>query len=133
MKLTALLTALLLVLTLSACTADPANTPQTGQPSSQQQISKQPVSETQTGSAATSQTTDAAAQSETLLTRNEAIAIALGAAGLDRSAVRDLEAELDREWGTTVWEVDFDSGALEYSYDLDAQTGTILHQKTERD
>jgi uncharacterized membrane protein YkoI len=68
--------------------------------------------------------------SENLLTREDAIAIALNSAGLDKSAVRDLEAELDREFGKALWEVDFDFGGKEYSFVLDAQTGEILHQKT---
>ena len=68
-----------------------------------------------------------------LLTREEAIAAALNQAGLSKSDVWDLDAELDREWGKSVWEVDFDSGTQEYSFVLDAKTGELLHQKTERD
>ena len=60
---------------------------------------------------------------ETLIAREEAVGIALARAGLESSAVWDLDAELDRERGITVWEVDFESGNREYSYVLDAKTG----------
>jgi uncharacterized membrane protein YkoI len=67
------------------------------------------------------------------LSKEDAIAIALQTAGLDRNAIRDLEAEKERELGVTVWEVDFVSGTQEYSFVLDAQSGQVLRQKTERD
>jgi len=125
MKLTALFTALVLALTLSACAIEPAVPSESAlQPSENQPVSTG-------GQASTDKKT--ASQTETLLTRDEAIAIALNDAGLDKSAIRDLDAERDYERGATVWEVDFDAGYLEYSYILDAQTGNILHRATEQD
>ena len=75
----------------------------------------------------------AGAETETLLTRDEAISLALADAQLTEEDVYDLDAELDRERGTPVWEVDFDTRELEYSYDIHAETGEILRSDRERD
>ena len=72
-------------------------------------------------------------QKETLLTQQEAVDAALKAAGVKEADARDLDAELDREKGTTVWEVDFEAGRIEYSFDIDASTGKILHQEKDID
>ena len=68
---------------------------------------------------------------ETLITRDRAIEIALKEAGLKREDVYDLEADLDREQNGTYWEVDFDSGNYEYSYDIDAKTEKIANSHRE--
>lgn len=65
--------------------------------------------------------------------KDAAIAIALAHAGLKRDAVRDLKCELDREDGIMVYEVEFESGAYDYEYDIDAKTGKILKSKKELD
>ena len=61
--------------------------------------------------------------------KDAAIKIALAHAGLERSAVRDLKCELDRENGTMVYEVEFESGQFDYEYDIDAASGKILKSK----
>ena len=66
------------------------------------------------------------------ITRDQAIDIALQAAGLSRADVYDLEAELDRERGGTYWEVDFETREYEYSYDINAETGAIARSERER-
>ncbi len=63
------------------------------------------------------------------LTAEEALNIALEEAGVSRESIRNLENNLEREDGVLVYEIDFDSGILEYSYDVNADTGAI----TERD
>jgi uncharacterized membrane protein YkoI len=68
---------------------------------------------------------------ETLITRDRAIELALKEAGLKREDVYDLEADLDREQNGTYWEVDFDSGNYEYSYDIDAKTEKIANSHRE--
>ena len=65
--------------------------------------------------------------------KEAAIAAALAHAGLERSAVRDLKCELDRENGVMVYEVEFESGVYDYEYDIDAVTGKILKSKKELD
>lgn len=67
------------------------------------------------------------------ITRDRAIEIALDAAKLNKSDVRDLEAELDRERNEDFWEVDFEHGGYDYSYDINATTGEALKIEKERD
>ncbi len=68
---------------------------------------------------------------EEIISRERAIELALDNAGVVIEEVRDLEAELDRERGGVFWEVDFESGGYEYSYDIDSKTGEVT--KVERD
>ena len=67
---------------------------------------------------------------ETLLTREEAIDIALKDAGLTREQVQDLDAELDRDDGTVHYDVDFEVKDQDYDYEIDANTGNILKKET---
>ncbi len=67
-----------------------------------------------------------------LISRQNAIDIALQAAGLSANAVFEIDAELDREPYGTYWEVDFETREREYSYEIDAVTSKIVHQKSER-
>lgn len=66
------------------------------------------------------------------LTRDEAINIALREAGVSKDAVYDLEAELERGFGKSVWEIDFESGNKEYSFDIDAVSGEVILRDIER-
>lgn len=47
--------------------------------------------------------------------------------------VRELEVEMDYEYKTMVYELDFSSGEYEYDYVIDAKTGEILHSHREID
>lgn len=68
-----------------------------------------------------------------LLTREEAINIALKHAGFKESEVANLTAELDSEMVRSEWEVDFDKDNFEYSYDINATTGEIIKNDKEID
>lgn len=70
---------------------------------------------------------------EAVIGSSKAASIALNSAGLKKSQVRDFSCELDVERGVKVYEVDFDYGRYEYSYDIDAYSGKILHKEKERD
>ena len=70
---------------------------------------------------------------KTFITRDRAIELALNHAGLTKAQVRDLEAELDYERTGVFWEVDFESGGYEYSYDINAETEAIAKVEKERD
>ena len=63
----------------------------------------------------------------------KAKSIALNHAGVSESKAYDMEIELDDEDGTLVYEVEFKSGNMEYDYEIDAASGTILKHEAELD
>ena len=63
----------------------------------------------------------------------KAKSIALNHAGVSESKAYDMEIELDEEDGMLVYEVEFKSGGMEYSYEINAATGAIVKQETELD
>ena len=60
----------------------------------------------------------------------KAKSIALNHAGLSENQAYDMDIELDDEDGTLVYEVEFKSGGMEYSYEINAATGAILKHET---
>ena len=63
----------------------------------------------------------------------KAKSIALNHAGVSESKAYDMEIELDDEDGTLVYEVEFKSGNMEYSYEINAATGAIIKHEAELD
>ena len=63
----------------------------------------------------------------------KAKAIALNHAGVSESKAYDMEIELDDEDGRLIYEVEFKSGNMEYSYEINAATGAILKHEAELD
>ena len=63
----------------------------------------------------------------------KAKSIALNHAGVSENKAYDMEIELDDEDGTLVYEVEFKSGNMEYSYEINAATGAILKHEVELD
>ena len=63
----------------------------------------------------------------------KAKSIALNHAGVSESKAYDMEIELDEEDGMLVYEVEFKSGGMEYSYEIAATTGAIVKQEAELD
>ena len=63
----------------------------------------------------------------------KAKSIALNHAGVSENEAYDMEIELDDEDGILVYEVEFKSGGMEYSYEINAATGAILKHETELD
>ena len=63
----------------------------------------------------------------------KAKSIALNHAGVSENEAYDMEIELDDEDGTLVYEVEFKSGNMEYDYEIDAASGTILKHEAELD
>ena len=61
----------------------------------------------------------------------KAKSIALNHAGVSEGKAYDMEIELDDEDGTLVYEVEFKSGNMEYSYEINAATGAILKHEAE--
>ena len=63
----------------------------------------------------------------------KAKSVALNHAGVSEGKAYDMEIELDDEDGTLVYEVEFKSGNMEYSYEINAATGAILKHESELD
>ena len=63
----------------------------------------------------------------------KAKSIALNHAGVSENKAYDMEIELDDEDGTLIYEVEFKSGGMEYSYEINAATGAILKHEAEID
>ncbi len=63
----------------------------------------------------------------------KAKSIALDHAGVSENEAYDMEIELDDEDGTLVYEVEFKSGGMEYSYEINAASGAILKHEAEID
>ena len=61
----------------------------------------------------------------------KAKSVALNHAGVSENKAYDMEIELDDEDGTLVYEVEFKSGNMEYSYEINAATGAILKHEAE--
>ena len=63
----------------------------------------------------------------------KAKSIALNHAGVSEGKAYDMEIELDDEDGRLIYEVEFKSGNMEYSYEINAATGAILKHEAELD
>ena len=63
----------------------------------------------------------------------KAKSVALNHAGVSESKAYDMDIELDDEDGRLIYEVEFKSGNMEYSYEINAATGAILTHETELD
>lgn len=66
------------------------------------------------------------------LTQDEALGKALEHAQLKKDQLDFVKkAEMDYEHGRKVWEIKFYQGGMEYEYDIDAESGSVL--KFEKD
>ena len=63
----------------------------------------------------------------------KAKSIALAHAGVSENQAYDMDIELDDEDGTLVYEVEFKFGNMEYDYEIDAASGTVLKHEAELD
>ena len=61
----------------------------------------------------------------------QALSIALTAAGLTKSEIVHPEIEMDYEHGRMIYDVEFKAGGREYDCEIDALTGEILKSETE--
>ena len=67
------------------------------------------------------------------ITREKALSIAYDHAGVLSTSAYDVEAELDREKGREIYEIEFSANGYDYEYDVDALTGEVLKSERERD
>ena len=63
----------------------------------------------------------------------KAKSVALNHAGVSENKAYDMDIELDDEDGRIIYEVEFKSGNMEYSYEINAATGAILKHEAELD
>ena len=68
-----------------------------------------------------------------LISKEEAIAIALKDAGLTQDQVTGLRAEFDYDDGRPEYDVDFRQDRYEYDYEIHAETGKILSRDKDLD
>lgn len=125
-KLSAILITAVLVLSLSACgTAgmDGIN----NSDGNGNSVTSQPA-ESSTPSASSQQSVQGTAK----ITADEALNIALENAGVTKDSISNLKNKLDTDDGILVYEIDFDSGNTEYSYDINAETGAIVESDRDR-
>ena len=54
-------------------------------------------------------------------------------AGVKASDATQIEVELDRDGSRVKYEVEFNVGSVEYSYEIDAKTGAIIEHEVDRD
>lgn len=80
-----------------------------------------------------SSSSSASSSSTDYIGMDSAKAIALQKAGLSSDAVRWESAELDRDDGAPVYELEFSAAGFEYSCDVHAESGKILDYEAERD
>ncbi len=67
------------------------------------------------------------------ISREDALNAAYAKAGVTAADVRDVDCEFKSFNGRTYYSVEFDVGATEYEYTVDATTGEILREKIESD
>lgn len=66
------------------------------------------------------------------ITADQALESALKHAGLTKSQVSDVDIDLDRDGDSLIYEIDFNSGNIEYDYDVNAETGEVIsHNKSD--
>ena len=64
---------------------------------------------------------------------DQAVAAALGAAGVPAGSAMLKSCEMDYEFGTQVYEVEFYFNGMEYNYKINAATGAVLSGYAEYD
>ena len=74
-----------------------------------------------------------AAAEEGHIGKEAAKAAALAHAGLSESQVSRMKCELDREDGRVVYEIEFKCDGMEYEYEIDASSGSVIKYDKERD
>lgn len=67
---------------------------------------------------------------EPAITKDRAITISLNDAGLTKSQVTDLRADIDESDLGSVYEVEFDCNGVEYEYIIDSESGSIIAKET---
>jgi len=67
------------------------------------------------------------------INRDEAKAIAFKDGGINKTDARNVEVETDIDYGVLTYEVEFESGGFEYKYEINGESGKILHKEKEKE
>ncbi len=67
------------------------------------------------------------------ITRDEALAVALAHAGLTKSDVKNIEVELDKDDGVTLYSVEFETAQYEYDYEVTLSGKIVESEKDHND
>ncbi len=67
------------------------------------------------------------------ISRDKALTIALDSLKINKSAIYDVNIELEKKYGEAVYEIDFNYNRYEYEVYVDAVNGKILHSFKEFD
>ena len=67
------------------------------------------------------------------ISQDEALAVALKHAGIEKDQLEFVKNKLDFEHGRRIYEIEFYFNGFEYEYDIDAVTGKILKYDRDRD
>lgn len=67
------------------------------------------------------------------ISQDEALAVALKHAGIEKDQLDFVKNKLDFEHGRRVYDIEFYVNGFEYEYDIDAVTGKILKFDKDRD
>lgn len=144
----ALLIAALSITLLSGCAAAPVSAPVSAETQPVLTVTEEPalplapLPETEALPAtpvsaspvpAEAPTVPAATAEVPLITKEEAIAIALADAGFTAEQVSRLRAEFDRDDRRPEYEVEFRRDRYEYDYEIHAETGAILSKDIDRE
>lgn len=63
--------------------------------------------------------------------KSKALSVALEHAGVNKSAVKEYEVELDRDDNKAVYDIEFKTSEAEYDYEVDAYSGKVLKFESE--
>ena len=133
-KLLGILLIFVLVFSLSACNNKGGRSDNNSSGKATPPSSAENTNDKTTPAADTTTSDIGSVASQEYISRDRAIELALSHAGLlHRSDIYDLDAELDREYGGVFWEVDFENGGYDYSYEINAVTEEIVRHQKERD
>ena len=130
MKKFLIIPALVLILALSACSAQqstPTTVPETTAAATQAAATQAATQ------AAPAEIAAPAAQANDSITVDKAKNIALSDAGLSEADVVMTKAALETDDGVEKYEIKFKNGGYEYDYDIDPKTGNILEKNKEID
>lgn len=81
---------------------------------------------------AKSEATYGSANTSMYIGEEAAVAAALKEAGIEKSAASNVHTGFDCEDGRIIYEVEFNSDGIEYEYDIDALTGSVVTSDSER-